>query len=222
MSTLFKLIPKDDTMDLDITLFQESLPRTFEVSSRADGLYLKVATSKAEDMTAQYLVDRELDRLFFLTRIRLKGVMCTKVITMSVRLVWGDRGILPVNVTRQKWSYELALQLRLWALAGEEVDPLMKIVLLYQIIELAYPSKNDYPAYTDAQMPPDTRTECKFLRHLVVHAGDVISPQLKIYCEYLGLPPLMLDRTDAQHVEVLSNKFTLVEHTARSAIEKAL
>ena len=222
MSTLFKLIPKDNTNDIDVVLFQQSLPKTFKVSLRTDGLYLDVATLREEDVAAQYLVDREMDRLFFLTRIQLKASMCTKIIETSVRIVWGDQGVLSASIAPQKWSYELALQMRLWALAGELVDPLAKIVLLFQIIELSYPSRKYYPAYIDAQVPPDEKTECKLLRHLVVHAGDVTSSELKNYCEYLGLPPLMLDRTDPQYVKVLSNKVRLVEHTARSIIEKAL
>lgn len=131
-------------------------------------------------------------------------------------------GALPVTIKPLAWSYELALQLRLWAIAAPHDDQLVKILLLFQVIELSYPSKNDYPPYVDHTTPPHPRTECKLLRHLVAHSGDVDGTDLKNYCAYLGLPALMLDRTDPHYVAVLTNKASFVELEARKVLASAL
>jgi hypothetical protein len=132
-------------------------------------------------------------------------------------------GALPVTIKPLAWSYELALQLRLWAIAAPHDDQLVKILLLIQVIELSYPpSKNNYPPYVDHTTPPHPRTECKLLRHLVAHSGDVDGTDLKNYCAYLGLPALMLDRTDPHYVAVLTNKASFVELEARKVLASAL
>lgn len=222
MPTLFRLIPKEAKLNIDNARFQQTLPASMQLEERDDGTYIQVTTEREEDPSAQYQVDRELDRLFFLTCVRVRAVMCTKSIVSDLGLKWSIHGILPPSIERQNWTYNLAAQLRLWAIASEIDDPPTKIVLLFQVIELAYPAKNNYPRYLNSTIPPHPRTECKLLRHLVVHAGDVDSQELKNYCDYLELPQLMLDRTDRQHIDALAAKVNLLELEAKAILQSAL
>ncbi|SBT10549.1 hypothetical protein PROAA_540011 [Candidatus Propionivibrio aalborgensis] len=223
MSTLFKLIVLYGTsLDIDVALFQQALPKDMHVATQEDGTYITVASVNEEDGTAQYRVDRELDRLYFLTNCRIRAEMCRRTVTASFTARYSICYALPKTIEPLAWSYELALQLRLWAIAVPRDDPFVKILLLFQIIELSYPSKNDYPLYVDHTTPPHPRTECKLLRHLVAHSGDVGSTDLKNYCSYLALPALMLDRTDPHYVAVLTNKASFVELEARKVLASAL
>ena len=190
-----------------------------KVVHRDDTYYMEVETTKEEDAGAQFHVDRELDRLFFLTCVRVKAEMCKRKVSAKFVVAWSIQGEIPSGTKPQQWNYTLGLQLRIWSLACETTDPLAKIVLLYQIIELSCPA---FPAYADETQPPHPLTECKFLRHLVVHAGDVGGGELKTYCAYLGIPPLMLDRTDSSFVELISSKCKLVEEQAKGVIQAAL
>lgn len=142
--------------------------------------------------------------------------------TVTYPIRYSIHGPLPKNIRPQNWNYELPIQLRLWSLAADSNDALMKLILLFQIIELAYPAKSSYPDYSDPTKAPDPLTECKFIRHLVAHSGDVCSPQLKLYCEYLRLPGVMLDITDPAYYKILASKVPLMEAEAKKVIEKAL
>jgi hypothetical protein len=222
MPTLFKLIALDGVpLDIDVGLFQQSLSNDMRIASREDGTYVTVDSVNDEDGAAQYRIDRELDRLYFLTNVRVRAEMCKRTATATVTARYNIHGTLPVTIKPLAWSYELALQLRLWAIAATHDDPLVKILLLFQVIELSY-SKRDYPDYVDNTTPPHPRTECKLLRHLVAHSGDIDGSELKNYCAYLGLPALMLDRTDPHYVSVLANKAPFVEVEARKVLASAL
>jgi len=98
------------------------------------------------------------------------------------------------------------------------------ILLFYQVIELAYPNNSDYPDpdYIDSSRPPHPRTECKLIRHLVTHSGDVRRAQLKRYCEYLGMTDFMLDATDPYYVRTIAGKAALLEREATNAIARSL
>jgi hypothetical protein len=74
----------------------------------------------------------------------------------------------------------------------------------------------------DPTRAPEPLTECRFIRHLVAHSGDVTLPQLKKYCIYLGFPEVMLDITDSHYYDVIGSKVTLMEVEAKKVIEKAL
>jgi hypothetical protein len=218
MKTAFRLVPSTAKHSLDLTLLQQSLPRTLNVRTEEDGLYIDVESESAEDSKAQFLLERELDRVFFLTLVRFTAVMVTRVVTASSTFHYVIQGQLPQDIQPMDWTYEKAIQFRLWATAMEVHDPLVRILLLYQIIELEQPN---FPAYPDASVPPHPLTECKMLRHLVAHAGDVKRPDLRRYCKHLGLPALMLDRTDPAYVEVVSRKLPLLEAEARRVLCKA-
>lgn len=87
----------------------------------------------------------------------------------------------------------------------------LQILYYFHIIELVYPASSSYPNYTDSTTAPDSLTECKFIRHLVAHTGEVGSSQLKKYCEYLGIPEVMFDVTDRRYQSILLNKVKLLE-----------
>lgn len=218
MKTVFRLVPSTAKHSLDLTLLQQSLPRTMKVRSEEDGLYVDVESEAVEDGRTQFLLERELDRVFFLTLVRFTAVMVTRVVTTSLSGHYVIQSQLPRDIRPLDWTYERAIQFKLWATAMGVQDPLVRILLLYQIIELEQPI---FPPYPDASVQPHPLTECKMLRHLVAHAGDVSRSDLRRYCEHLGLPPLMLDRTDQAHVEVVSRKLPLLEEEARKVLRNA-
>jgi hypothetical protein len=222
MHTRFKLLPASGEVDLDPGLLKQSLPHGFEVEVLSDGFYVEVPADSAEDRRAQYLIDRELDRIYFLTCVRVRAEMIRRKVSATFTASWSVHGALPHSVAPLSWTYDLALQLRLWSAASATTDPLVKILLLFQIIELAYPDTGHFPEYLDTSTPPHPRPECRFIRHLIAHAGDVKLTQLKTYCEHLGLPTLMLDRTDPAHVGVIAGKLPLVEDQARRVLASAV
>lgn len=218
-TTTFQLARKPDSLDIDLQAFQSVLPSTMLVALREGATYIDVETPKEEDECAQFLVDRELDRVFFLTSVRVKAEMCRRTVSSEQRFAWPIHAAIPTGTTVQTWSYELGLQLRLWSLACETEDPLAKIVLFYQVIELSCPPPDQY---NDPSRPPKPLTECKLLRNLIVHAGNVTFQETKNYCEYLGMPELMCDRTDRLYVELLAAKQRFVESQAKGVIQMAL
>ncbi|MDR1994898.1 hypothetical protein [Azonexus sp.] len=222
MPTFFKLLDVSGKfLDVGLKAFQQSLPQEMHIESRDDGTYLSVDSTDSEDETAQFRINRELDRLYFLTGVQVRAEMCKRTVSATLTDRWSIFGSLPPNIKPLAWSYPLALQLRLWATAGQLEDPLIRILLLFQIIELYY-GKDDYPAYDDLKAPPEPRTECKLLRNLIAHSGDVHDRRLQKYCSYLDLPPLMLDRTDPCYVALLSSKAPFVEREAKKVIQSTL
>ncbi|MHB1427562.1 MAG: hypothetical protein ACYCVW_02565 [Rhodocyclaceae bacterium] len=223
MPTSFRILQTNGaSLDIDLALFQQALPEDMLIESRGGETYVSVLCAHSEDETAQFRIDRELDRLYFLTGVRIRAEMCRKTVTADSSCSYSIHGRLAPTIKPQKWSYNLTLQLRLWSVATQSGDPLTRILLFFQVIELSYPSPAHYPPYLDSRDPPDRRTECRLLRHLVAHSGEVDKNQLKNYCEYLGLPPLMLDRTDPDYVELLSSKAPLVALEAKEVIASAL
>ena len=225
MKTKFKLqfIGKPD---IELNKFQSSLPPDFTVAEKKDGIYVEIKSSSSEDERCQRLIDRELDRHFFLTCVRIHANMVRKRVYHIHEQKYSIHGSLPDNINPQNWNYELPIQLRLWAVATEHQDVITKLLLLFQIIELSYPNTNDqryYPLYSgDPTIPPEPTTECKFIRHLIAHSGDVTSAQLKLYCEHLQMPEVTLDITDKHYFEVISSKVSLMENEAKNVINNSL
>jgi len=109
--------------------------------------------------------------------------------------------------------------LKLWSIAIDLHNEFrLQILYYFHIIELAYPSRKFYPDYTDSTTAPPPLTECKFVRHLVAHAGEVGGSQLKLYCQYLDIPELMFDITDRRFQSILLSKIKLLEEQAKIAI----
>lgn len=221
MSTEFKLIFEGEP-DLEIDKFRESLPSDFRVIQKSDGIYVTIRSNVDEDKRCQYHIDRELDRHFFLTCTKIRAEMVRARVVSSLAIRYRIHGSLADDIRPQKWNYELAIQLRLWSIATDTIDIWAKLILLFQIIELAYPKHTYYPKYTDSTKAPDPLTECKLVRDLVAHSGNVSSPQLKCYCAYIGLPEVMLDITDPEYCRIIAAKVTLMEAVAKDAIKSAL
>ena len=219
MKTEFKLI-FEGKPDLEEDKFRLSLPKDFELVKKDDGFYIGIQSSSINEHQCQYLVDRELDRHFFLTSVRIKAEMVKKTLKSSISIKYRIHGSLPKNIGPQKWNYKLPIQLRLWSLALDSSEIQIKLILLYQIIELAFPDGN-FRKYTDTTKAPHPLTECKFIRHLVAHSGDVKSSQLKSYSKYIGLPEVMLDVTDSHYLKIIASKVPLMEAEAKKVIEGA-
>jgi len=221
--TKFKLYFETEKPDIEIDKFQQSLPPTFQVREEKGSIFIIIQTPIEEDENATYLVERELDRHFFFTCVKITAEMARKTIVSSLTSRWRVHGGLPDDITPQNWSPELAIQLKLWAMAVDLYNEFrMQILFYFQIIELAYPSNTSYPEYTDFTVPPHPLTECKFIRHLVAHAGRVGSRQLKLYCQFLAIPEIMSNVTGRRYQKILQNKVKLLKEQAKLAFEKSL
>ncbi len=222
MNTKFKLIFKGAKSDIDIARFGESLPLSFKVTEEGDGIYVTIKSKNGESEECQNLMNRELDRHFFLTSVRIRAEMVRVIMAVSVSTAWDVHNGLPEDVVPQYWGYELPIQLKLWSVAVDTGDIPLKVILFFQIIELAYPNEGDYPKYENSSKAPDPLTECKFLRNLAAHAGEVDNKKLKLYCKYLKIPESMIDRTKPEHISILSQKLGLLEKQAKYVISKSI
>jgi len=211
--------------DIDLLSLQKSLPPTFEVVKEDDGIYIIIPSEQEEDEGCQALINRELDRYFFLTWVKIRAKMERRAYKITVAVKQTVYGPLPEGLNPQVWSDELPTQLRLWALAIEADDLVLKAILFFQIIELTYPltrKQKAYVAYKDTDEAPEPLTEAKLVRDWVTHSGEVGSPQLKKYCEYLEVPEQMFNRNDSGHIEYLKKKLNLLQTEAENVISIAL
>ncbi|WP_124706093.1 hypothetical protein [Sulfuriferula multivorans] len=224
MLTVYHLALEDQGIDLEYDQFRAALPSTIDLKLQPDGYYATVETTGPDDSDAQQLIDRELDRIFFLTNVRLCAVACPTIGTVELKLVVRVLGGIPRGTCPQQWTDHLALQLRLWAMAVDSTDPYVRILLFFQIIELSYPTdtsdKTAYPKYNGAFLHP--RTEAKLLRHLVAHAGNATTHQTRKYLEFLGLPPCLSNLVHPDWRRVISKKVAHVEAQAHSVLKSAL
>jgi hypothetical protein len=131
MPTKFKLIFESDEPDIDLPRFWKSLPRTLEITEEQDGIYVTVPSNENEDKKRQYLINRELDRHFFLTCVKIKAAMVKRRVTASFTSRYRIHGRLDPDIEPQSWNYDLSVQLRLWALVDEAEDLIVKVILFY-------------------------------------------------------------------------------------------
>lgn len=214
----------DDT-SFDEVRLQEILPGDMKVDKTPEGIYIDVQSSSDEDIEAQSRIDRELDRIYFLTCNRMQAEMCRRSVTVS--LLWRCRiiGAIPDGTKPIHWTDKLALQLRLWQIASEADDPLIKVLLYFQIIELEYPNTRDnaaYPEYSDVSIAPDPRTEAKLLRHVVAHAGTPSQSQTENYLDFLGLPRTLSNLTDPEWLRKIKPRIPVVISVAKGIISNGL
>lgn len=225
MPTVYQLrSPNSENVDLNLHRFRAMLPNSMSLDQRGDGLYLTVASPGSEDESTQSLINRELDRVFFLTCVRVKAEMVRRTVTAIFSGSWSVHGELPAGAGPLTWTDTVALQLRLWALASEAVDLSMKVMLYFQIIELSFPDTRDaanYPAYRDSSTPPHPRTESKLLRHLVTHAGSPQS-ETRTYLRHLGLPEMLSNQVHVDWESTLSTRLAVVEGEARGVLRNAV
>lgn len=213
-TTFFLRAQNSQRVDLQLDRFQTMLPGSMTLDDRTDGLYLTVESQDAEDQSTQRLVDRELDRVFLLTCVRVRAEMVRRYATSSTRGAWSVHGELPMGKGPQAWTETLALQLRLWRLACDAEDLLAKIIFYFQIIELAFPATGDkgvYPLYRGGSSdPPHPRTESKLLRNLVAHAASPY-PETLAYLRYLGLPEVLSNHAYAEWEPKLRSRLCVLE-----------
>lgn len=224
MPTRYRLVPKSRRVDVDLAIFQSALPPSIVLEEESGAVYATVDSTESEDSATQPLIDRELDRLFFMTCVRLRAEMCRKTVTAYLKGSWSVHGSLTVGVLPQIWSANVALQLRLWALAADVEDASLKVLLLYQIIELSHPDTHDkdaYPAYKNYQSEPHPRTEAKLLRHLVAHAGEA-KKETSAYLQFLGLPPVLSNLVHPGWVEKITERVAVVQQQAWEVLQAAL
>jgi len=224
MPTRYRLISEGSSVDLDFECFRASLPASIQLELDADGLYASVDSAEPEDPCTQVLIDRELDRIFFVTCVRVRAEMCRRSVSASLIGRYRIHGRIPQGTAPLKWTDRLSLQLKLWSIAIDSNDYYLKLILFFQIIELSHPDmgdKNSYPPYKDSAQPPHPRTESKLLRHLVTHAGDA-KPETGKYLEFLGLPLQLSNITHPEWAQTVSGRVSLVEAQAREELRSAL
>lgn len=176
-----------------------------------------------------YKIQRECDRIFFLTGIQLDPMFeslerpdgSRKVVSELPIIVCGVEP-LPSDLDRQEWTQTqtLPLQLRLWQLAHMAHLPVsVQIILLYQIIEIE--NSNNSLLTKDAVKRPDSWEEAKLIRDWVSHQGARIKNQnLKNYLEKLGIKDKekFFDPTNIEHQQIISKLHEKVEKGAEKII----
>lgn len=223
MTTTFRLIPDKNPLDLKLGHLQASLPPSMKVSEKHDGFYVTVKSTTDEDESVQPLIDREVDRIQFLTLVRFRAEMCRRSVTANFASSYRVHGSLSPDVMPLIWTENLALQFRLWNLASGASDPMIRILLHYQIIELTYPdnqSVDAYPPYQGGGASPHPRTEAKLLRHLVAHAGEA-KRETSLYLQYLGLPAKLGNVTHAEWASKIAPAARRVEKLAYVLLRSA-
>lgn len=224
MPTRYRLVPEGQHLDVDMVLFRDALPSSIILEEERGNVYAILDSKGSEESSTQILINRELDRLFFLTCVRLRAEMCRRTVTASFKFGFRIHGHLPAVVRPQIWSDQLTLQLRLWALAADVEDTYLKVLLLYQIIELSYPNTRDniaYPPYDNSLSEPHPRTEAKLLRHLVAHAG-ASKKETSAYLKFLGLPSVLSNLVHPDWIGKITERVSIVERQAREILQCAL
>ncbi|MBC2703570.1 hypothetical protein [Desulfobacula sp.] len=201
-----------------------------------DKTYLTVELpSGSNEYDSFFFLQREVDRLFFVTGARIKydlisienndgsftGFSDLKMMLQAVKQ-------LPENIERQQWdANDITVHLRLWTLAFSPDIPLAaKINLLFQIIETEHPDTNNnavYPIYHDSTNPPDPKTEAKLLRHLMSHGkAPVTQNSLRQYCTFLGIPHEMHNPVDRSFISSIKKRLPVLINEARKIIDSKI
>ena len=220
-----------------------AIPESFSFEEEDKQLLLVVnLEKKLTDDEVRSMVQRECDRVAFLTGDRMKPTLVDIECDNGRHTISDTRGArtkgfrpLPTGVGRQDWhcNPNLALQLRLWDLAQLPHLPIAaKILLLFQIVEVTYPDttgSKDYPDYRNSACVPHPRTEAKLLRHIAVHGKmKSVRPQLERYRQHLGIPVASVasavshDPTDSSLIRVLHDRVRVVREEAEKIIASAI
>lgn len=137
MQTLFKICPRStgsgvlEALDLDIEAVNRVLHSSMRMEARSDGVYIVVETPIKNDERAIQLVQQELDRIYFFTCVRTTAEMVTGQVSTDLTLSYSIHRPLPTGLGPQNWTPEVALQLRLWAVAINIPDPATKILIFF-------------------------------------------------------------------------------------------
>jgi hypothetical protein len=222
--TLYRLEPGSAAANIEIAAFAKILPNGMQISEASDGIYLSMESQTEEDEKTQPLVERELDRLFFLTNNRVNAVICRRTVGTTLHCKYRVLTTIPVGKYPLNWTPDIELQLRLWSIASESNDLRLRVLFLFQIIELSYPDTRDpssYPVYKSHLQPPHPRTEAKLLRHVVAHAGNARS-ETEMYLRFLDLPAKLSNLTHEYWSHTLESRISISELEARRILEVAV
>lgn len=206
--------------DIRIDDLKAAFPLNFDLKDENGKIVLAVDEPSMNDEQINRLVRRELDRIFFLTahRIVAKLIECDGIKRLEIEIGWRVLKSLK-GVKPQNWSVsKLEIQLGLWRLANEDnISLCVRILLLFQIIELEYPDRKYYPKYTNANISPDPLTECYLLRNLCAHQGTP-NQEVKTYCSFLGVDPKHFDPYDEIMQKKIESRLPIIEKKAREII----
>lgn len=224
-----------DMGNLDAAQLIKILPDNCTIEQN-DNTYLIIEhASGTNENDSFFFLQREVDRLFFLTGINIKYELDT--IENNDGSFIGISGLkcmltavaqLPENIDRQQWGTDdIAVHLRLWSLAFSPNLPLSaKVNLLFQIIEIEYPDTSDnavYPNYNDRANPPAPKTEAKLLRHLMSHGkGPIANNSLRQYCSFLGISPEMHNPIDHNFIIGVNKRLPILVDEARRIIDNKI
>ena len=229
---IFRLLNLDHVTCEEI---QRILPQNFILEQKDKDIFLTInADDETDENKAKFLLDRELDRIFFLSGQKIESSL--KLIEYPngrkqtiVTIKYDINAIQKISeeIAPQQWTNNIEVQLKLWVLANTYNLPLAaKINLLFQIIEIEYPNTSDqsiYPLYRDSTTEPNPMTEAKLLRHMVSHGKSPIeNNQLRTYCDFLNLSPEMHDPSNARFIDVISRRIPIITRLAKEIIEAKL
>ncbi len=209
------------------------LPTNFALQKENDEFVLVVHLQHlSNEREVFYYVQRECDRLFFLTGEQLNPKLLRieysdkKRLFNEVACIMHGFEKLQDDIDRQQWSHQLTLQLRLWQLAHLPHLPVsVQIALLFQIIEISFPdtrNKQMYPSFQENDLVPHPRTEAKLIRDWVSHQEAKMRKPLLGYCRYLEIELRFFDPTDVQHQKKIPGLFEKVEREAEKVIHAAI
>jgi hypothetical protein len=108
-----KLIFESREPDFDKDAFQRSLPTNFKLKKENDGIYIYIEADATDDEQLKYLVNRELDRHFFLTCVKINAEIVKPSLTVTFDYSYRIHGSLPKNIRPQLWNYKLPVQPKL-------------------------------------------------------------------------------------------------------------
>jgi len=227
---VYKIFPRFTAFDTDELI--KILPQKFSLLKEQDQLMLVIESSaQLNEEKIFYELQRECDRIFFLTGEQLNPIFIykenpdgSKRVENEINYILHGIEKLPSDIDRQKWQSQLDVQLRLWQLAHLPNTPIsVQVILLFQIIESSYPNKNVYPEYKDYKIDPHPRTEAKLIRHWVSHQRPKVDkPQLQNYCKYLGIQEIFFNPTDTNHQRIIPKLYEHVKKEAQKVIDNAI
>ena len=205
------------------------LPSNFALLKESEQLVLFVDLEHSSNENAVfYYVQRECDRLFFLTGEQLNPKLL-RIEDAGKKHLFNNQDFITAgferlqdDIDRQQWTHKLTLQLRLWQLAHLPNLPIsVQIALLFQVIEASHPDTKDYPPFHENDLAPHPRTEAKLIRNWVSHQGKIYE-QLARYCKYLEIEPGLFDPTDVRHQRTIPMLLEKVKREAEGIIDAAL
>ena len=224
-----------DFPDTNIGEIDRLLPNYFSLIDEEGDIFLFVnIDERINEKQVQFLVDREFDRIFFLTGCKINFSLVNieypdghKKSLCDIKFSINAIQAIPDNIGPQLWENNIDTQLKLWFLAhGENIPLASKINLLFQILEIEYPytgNQTIYPLYEDSSSEPSPMTEAKLLRHIVSHGKSPINNhQLRKYCEFLGLRPEMHDPANAEFIDIINRRLPVITRLAKEIIEAKL